>query len=143
MSLGVFVHTAFAAIGLSALLAHSAIAFSVVKYAGAGCLVYLGTRTLLSRENLAVSEEAAPMELRVVFFQAVISGVLNPKVALSFLAFLPQFVSSKAGSAALQMVLLRRDLRAARPDLTLHARLLFGYCAGNWLGRPSLANALR
>jgi threonine/homoserine/homoserine lactone efflux protein len=86
-SLGLVVRSAFAALGLSALLAQSALAFSVVKYAGAAYLSYLGIRTLLSKEGLAVSGEAAPAMLRSVFLQGVATNVLNPKVAPFFLAF--------------------------------------------------------
>ena len=86
-SLGLVVHSAFAAVGLSALLAQSALAFSVVKYAGAAYLSYLGIRTLLSKEGLAVSGEAAPAMLRSVFLQGMATNVLNPKVAPFFLAF--------------------------------------------------------
>ena len=83
------IHSIFAAVGLSALLAPSAVAFSVVKYVGATYLVYLGIKALWSREGSAVSNEAAPVGLKSVFVQGVASNVLNPKVALCFLAFLP------------------------------------------------------
>jgi threonine/homoserine/homoserine lactone efflux protein len=101
---GVLVHTAFAALGLSAILAQSALAFSVVKYAGAAYLFYLGVRTILDREGFAPPERAARARLQVVFRQGVLSNVLNPKVALFFLAFLPQFVDPAAGAAGLQML---------------------------------------
>ena len=98
ISTGVLVHTAAAAIGLSALLASSAAAFTVVRYAGAAYLVYLGVRLLLSRgDDLPTTPHAtaATAETRVpwtVYRQGVLTNVLNPKVALFFLAFLPQFV---------------------------------------------------
>ncbi len=101
---GVLVHTAFAAVGISAILAQSAVAFSVVKYAGAAYLVYLGVRTILGREGFAAPERAERARLSVVFRQGVLSNLLNPKVALFFLAFLPQFVDPAAGAAALQML---------------------------------------
>jgi threonine/homoserine/homoserine lactone efflux protein len=88
---GTLVHTAAAAIGLSALLASSATAFSIVKYAGAAVLVYLGLRTLLARND--DSHAAAPAAAgRHVYRQALLTQLLNPKVAVFFLAFLPQFV---------------------------------------------------
>jgi threonine/homoserine/homoserine lactone efflux protein len=90
-NLGLVVRSAFAAVGLFALLAQSTLAFSVVKYAGVAYLSYLGIRTLirtlLSKEGLAVSGEAVPAMLRSVFFQGVATNVLNPKVAPFFLAF--------------------------------------------------------
>jgi threonine/homoserine/homoserine lactone efflux protein len=99
-------HTAFATVGLSALLAQSATAFSVVKYVGAAYLVYLGVRTLLSKEGFTVPRGAPPAPLAKIFFQSVATDVLNPKVALFFLAFLPQFVDPSAGPVAPQMLVL-------------------------------------
>jgi threonine/homoserine/homoserine lactone efflux protein len=98
------VHTAFAAAGLSAILAQSAVAFSVVKYAGAAYLFYLGVRTILEKESFSAPERAGRARLWVVFRQGVLSNVLNPKVALFFLAFLPQFVDPAAGTPGLQML---------------------------------------
>jgi len=89
--LGTMVHVAAAAVGLSAIVVSSAVAFSVVKYAGAAYLVYLGVRRLLTRES---AELLAPRDapLSRLFSQGVVVNVLNPKTALFFLAFLPQFV---------------------------------------------------
>jgi threonine/homoserine/homoserine lactone efflux protein len=101
---GLQVHTAFAAVGLSAILAQSALAFSVVKYAGAAYLFFLGVRTILDRNGFSTPERAESARLGIVFRQGVLSNVLNPKVALFFLAFLPQFVDPAAGSAGLQMI---------------------------------------
>ena len=91
---GGLVHVLAAAVGLSALLASSATAFAVVKYAGAAYLVYLGLRTLLARDGGSERTAAAPPRLsgRHVYRQALLTQVLNPKVAIFFLAFLPQFV---------------------------------------------------
>ena len=75
---GLVVHTAFAAIGLSALLARSAVTFSIVKYAGTAYLIYLGVKSLLNKESFAVSGEVASSRLRSVFFQGVASNILNP-----------------------------------------------------------------
>ncbi|CAN5146997.1 LysE family translocator [soil metagenome] len=92
---GLLVHTTLAAVGLSAILASSAAAFQVVKYAGAAYLVYLGVRTILDRKGFSVPEGGRPVaRLRAVFTQGMVSNVLNPKVALFFLAFLPQFAGS-------------------------------------------------
>jgi threonine/homoserine/homoserine lactone efflux protein len=90
---GTFVHVAAAAVGLSALIVSSAVAFTVVKYAGAAYLVYLGLRRLLARERVEV---LAPRDepLSRLFVQGTIVNVLNPKTALFFLAFLPQFVDA-------------------------------------------------
>jgi threonine/homoserine/homoserine lactone efflux protein len=88
---GTLVHTAAAAVGLSALLASSATAFAVVKYAGAAYLVYLGIRRLLTRDP-PPGTSAPAQPLAKLFRQGVIVNVLNPKTAVFFLAFLPQFV---------------------------------------------------
>ena len=89
--LGTFVHVAAAAVGLSALIVSSAFAFSVVKFAGAAYLVYLGLRRMLAREP-AVQVETPEQPRRSLFAQGIVVNVLNPKTALFFLAFLPQFV---------------------------------------------------
>jgi threonine/homoserine/homoserine lactone efflux protein len=100
---GTLVHTTAAAVGLSALLASSATAFSVVKYAGAAYLIYLGVRALLARDGDAHGV-AAPVAGRHVYRQAVLTQVLNPKVAIFFLAFLPQFVDPDRPTATQIMV---------------------------------------
>jgi threonine/homoserine/homoserine lactone efflux protein len=101
---GTIVHTTAAAVGLSALLASSATAFSVVKYAGAAYLVYLGVRALLARDG--DGHAAAPLQPgRHVFRQALLTQVLNPKVAIFFLAFLPQFVDPDRPTATQILVL--------------------------------------
>jgi threonine/homoserine/homoserine lactone efflux protein len=91
--LGTLVHVAAAAIGLSALIVSSAVAFSVVKYAGAAYLVYLGVRRLLAREP-APEAPAGDEPLARLFWQGTLVNVLNPKTALFFLALLPQFVDA-------------------------------------------------
>ncbi len=99
-------HVAAAAIGLSALLASSAHAFTVVKYTGAAYLIALGLFRLFRRsekENPVADPSAG---LRPLFLQGVVVNVLNPKTALFFLAFLPQFVRSGHGPAALQIIVL-------------------------------------
>ena len=90
--LGSVVHIAAAVAGLSALIVSSAIAFSAVKYVGAAYLVYVGIRKLLGKDEAVEAEERAPRSGRRVFSQGIVVNVLNPKTALFFLAFLPQFV---------------------------------------------------
>src|ERR1700676_1170088 len=103
VSTGCIVHTLAAAVGLSAILATSASAFIAVKLAGAAYLVYLGIRYLMApARELAGTERAAPGHAWKAFRQGIVTNVLNPKVALFFLAFLPQFImpSSEAKVAA-------------------------------------------
>jgi threonine/homoserine/homoserine lactone efflux protein len=90
--LGSLVHIAAACAGLSALIVSSAIAFSTVKYVGAAYLVFVGIRKWLERDQAAELPIRAPRSGRRVFMQGVVVNVLNPKTALFFLAFLPQFV---------------------------------------------------
>ena len=105
---GAYVHLAAAVTGLSAILLTSAVAFAVVKWAGAAYLVVLGIMTLRGRgSGLEVSTEGlVGRSLRAIFWQGFLSDVLNPKVAVFFLALLPQFVSPQAGNAIGQLVLL-------------------------------------
>ncbi len=99
------IHTTAAALGLSALLMTSALAFSVVKYLGAAYLIYLGIRTLLRRDEPRHRERAEPKTLPHMFFQGMAVELLNPKTALFFLAFLPQFVNPARGTVTLQFLL--------------------------------------
>ena len=141
-SLGLVVHSVFAAAGLSALLAQSALAFSVVKYVGAAYLIYLGVRALLDREGFAPTRGEAPMGLGKVFTQAVASNVLNPKIAVFFLAYLPQFADPATGGTAIQ--LLAFGLTFALLTLAIFSALaVFSGTIGSWLrSRPKLAGGL-
>lgn len=95
-AIGVLFHTLFAALGLSLILSQSGIAFSIVKYAGAAYLIYLGIKALREKldleEMLERGKDKKKQSLRSVFFMAVITNILNPKIALFFMAFFPQFV---------------------------------------------------
>ena len=104
--LGSMVHIAAAVAGLSALIVSSAIAFSAVKYVGAAYLVYVGIRKLLGKDEAIEAEERAPWSGRRVFSQGIVVNVLNPKTALFFLAFLPQFVEPQRGPVATQILIL-------------------------------------
>jgi threonine/homoserine/homoserine lactone efflux protein len=103
--LGTLVHVIGATVGLSALIVASALAFSVVKYAGAAYLVYLGIRRLLEREGRIVFERR-PEALRRAFARGIVVNVLNPKTALFFLAFLPQFIDADRGAVWSQALVL-------------------------------------
>jgi threonine/homoserine/homoserine lactone efflux protein len=109
ISSGCLVHVFAAAIGLSALLRASAAAFTMLKLAGAAYLCFIGLTMLLSRVPKTRAEipvPAAPASLRQVFWQGSLTNVLNPKVALFFLAFLPQFVDADSSHKALAFILL-------------------------------------
>jgi threonine/homoserine/homoserine lactone efflux protein len=101
---GTLVHTTAAAVGLSALLVSSATAFSVVKFAGAAYLVYLGIQRLRSREEQQLRAVPRERDLGRIFRQGIVVNVLNPKTALFFFALVPQFVDRGAGSVPLQVL---------------------------------------
>jgi threonine/homoserine/homoserine lactone efflux protein len=106
---GALVHICAAALGLSAILAASATAFAAVKIIGAAYLVYVGISLIRSSKSVGpspVAVEIRPASIRGIFFQGFLTNVLNPKVALFFLAFLPQFVASDAPSKALAFLFL-------------------------------------
>ena len=103
---GNLVHVCAAALGLSALLASSATAFGLVKYLGAAYLVALGLRTLAGKAGVAAPGPVERRSLRRIYAEGVVVNVLNPKTALFFLAFLPQFVEPSAARPALQLALL-------------------------------------
>ncbi|MDR3579851.1 MAG: LysE family translocator [Oryzomonas sp.] len=105
MCSGVSVHTTAAAFGISALFYSSLVAFNIIKYAGAAYLLYLAWKTLKERSAIRLAK-ADERPVAALFRRGFIMNVLNPKVAMFFLAFLPQFVSPKAGHFALQMLLL-------------------------------------
>jgi threonine/homoserine/homoserine lactone efflux protein len=107
ISCGCFFHVAGAAIGLSALLMASSTSFSILKLVGAAYLVLTGLQMLWSRPRLAaVKDEVERNSLRRVFLQGVFTNALNPKVALFFLAFLPQFIRADASAKALAFATL-------------------------------------
>ena len=104
---GILVHTFLAAFGLSLILKNSLTAFNVVKFLGAMYLVYMGIKSIKSKESLLVTEGATSKEnLKKSFFQGMITNILNPKVALFFLAFLPQFVDTTNSYGALPFAIL-------------------------------------
>jgi threonine/homoserine/homoserine lactone efflux protein len=109
---GTLVHIAAAAIGLSSLVLASTVAFGVVRYAGAGYLVFLGVRRLLTRDADTLVEERAPRSLRRLYTQGVIVNLLNPKTIVFIFAFLPQFVDVDAGHVGVQILLLGLTLAA-------------------------------
>lgn len=104
---GDFVHTMAAAIGLSAILMTSALAFNIVKFVGAGYLLWLGVQAFLEKNDKAGAAATAPtISPMQAFFQAIPAEILNPKTALFFLAFMPQFVHPERGSVFLQFSVL-------------------------------------
>ncbi len=131
VAVGGLVHATAAAIGLSALLVSSATAFTVVKLAGAAYLIGLGLYTLLARREAARERLPRERRLRRSFAQGVVVNVLNPKTALFFLAFLPQFVDRDAGAVAVQLLVLGLVFVA----LAVLSDSLWALAAGSAAGR--------
>jgi threonine/homoserine/homoserine lactone efflux protein len=103
---GSLFHIAAAAFGVSALLLSSALAFNAVKYVGAAYLIYLGVKTLLTRQELTEAKAVEKQSLSRAFYQGVLVSLFNPKAALFFFAFLPQFVDAARGSVRAQVMFL-------------------------------------
>ncbi len=140
---GILVHTTAAAFGLTLILQTSALAFLAVKYVGALYLIYLGVKAWREHGTFSVQSSGADMSLRKVFWQGVLSNVLNPKIAIFFLAFLPQFVDKGSPQVTLQMVVLGLTFAC----FGLCFLLLVGYSSGTiggWLTRrPQYAQWLQ
>src|SRR5512133_1760869 len=144
---GTLVHITALALGLSALLAAVPLAYDAVRYAGAAYLVYLGVRALLARGPAAAAlslgattaaarpAELAPGRLAAIFRQGVVTNVLNPKVALFFLAFLPQFVDPSRGSAVAQTVLLGLLFDCSGTIVNVAVALFASGARRRWVGR--------
>ncbi len=138
---GCLFHTTLAALGLAAVLRSAPVAFQAIRWLGAVYLVWLGVQALRSKGGLgpAVGAQAAAPDLWQVFRQSVLANMLNPKVTLFFVVFLPQFVDARAGHAALQMLLLGGVFMAQ----TIVVFGLYGWCAaalGGWLRRTPRAS---
>lgn len=104
---GVLIHTTLAAFGLSLILAQSAMAFAVVKYLGAAYLIYLGFAKLFSKGSILKQQVDIPqVSIRKTYTSAIITNTLNPKVAIFFLAFFPQFIQPAYIHSALPFILL-------------------------------------
>jgi threonine/homoserine/homoserine lactone efflux protein len=123
---GTLIQIGFAIVGLSSLVLASAIAFDVVKYAGAAYLVFLGVKRLLSRDHAALQRSREPRTLRRLYTQGVVVNTLNPKTALFIFALLPQFVEVDKGHVWLQVLVLGLTLCA----LGLLSDGLYAFVAG-------------
>ena len=104
---GLIIHTSAAALGISVIFQTSQMAFNIVKYAGAAYLLYIAYQAFKYRnEPLDLSVQNSSSELKKLFFKGFIMNILNPKVSIFFLAFLPQFVNTQAGNVPIQMITL-------------------------------------
>jgi threonine/homoserine/homoserine lactone efflux protein len=107
LSSGVIVHTSAAALGISVILQSSELAFSVLKFLGAGYLLFLAFQTYKNRNKpFELSVKNSAKEMKRLYLKGFFMNILNPKVSIFFLAFLPQFINVENGSVAMQMILL-------------------------------------
>jgi threonine/homoserine/homoserine lactone efflux protein len=143
IEVGSLVHVAAAAFGLSAVLMSSALAFDLVKYLGAAYLIYLGLHKLLREEPVDPQRSMPPVSRSRLFYQGFIVNLFNPKTALFFFAFLPQFVDRSQGSVTIQILTLGMIFMGmAFCSDSLYA-LLAG-TLGNWLrGNPRFLRGVR
>ena len=107
LATGLFFHTVAASLGLSAIFIHFPLAFYLIKYLGAAYLIYLGIQMLFAKRSfVTIATNSATLSSPRIYTQGIITEILNPKTALFFLSFLPQFVNPLQGSSALQMMIL-------------------------------------
>jgi threonine/homoserine/homoserine lactone efflux protein len=140
---GTLFHVAAAALGVSALLMSSALAFNALRYLGAVYLVYLGCRTLVARDRPPDAQDVDRAGLTEIFSQGVVVNLLNPHTALFFFAFLPQFVDPARGSVAFQIVALGL-LFIAMAAMTDSVWAITAGTAGDWIKRnPRFTRAQR
>lgn len=142
-SSGLIFHTLLAVLGFAAVIKAYPPAYHALQYAGAAYLGYLGYRTLRSASaGIALAGEgqgAAAVPLRRIYWQSVLANMLNPKVTLFFIAFLPQFVQREAGHEALQMLVLALVF-IAQAFLIFSAIALFSGTVGTWFRRRANAS---
>jgi threonine/homoserine/homoserine lactone efflux protein len=131
---GCIFHTVLAAVGIAALIRSSTLAFDLVRYAGAAYLAWIGIQALRHRSSFSVAAAGEPRTLAVIYRQSVVGNMLNPKVTLFFLAFLPQFVDARAGHVGAQMVLLGAIFMVLTA-LIFGAVALFAGWIGAWIRR--------
>lgn len=131
---GTLVHVVAATLGLSAILVTSALAFDLVKYLGAAYLIYLGIKTLRANKSVDLAQPIERRTLKSIYRQGIVVAVLNPKTALFFFAFLPQFVDPTRGSVPLQFLLLGL-MFTGLAALTDGTWAILSGTAGGWLRR--------
>ena len=139
---GCIFHTVLAAVGIAALIRSSELAFDLVRYAGAAYLVWIGIQALRHRSSFSLEGARDTRALGVIFRQSVIGNMLNPKVTLFFLAFLPQFVDSQAGHVGAQMALLGA-IFMVQTIVIFGAVAIFSGWLGAWMrAKPAIGERL-
>jgi threonine/homoserine/homoserine lactone efflux protein len=131
---GCLVHTFAAVVGLSVLISESTVAFNVVKFLGVGYLCYLGISSLFSKNSMSTQAKLENTPLKKIFWQGVYTNVLNPKVALFFLAFLPQFADTHSEDFKWQVLGLGAWFNISGTLVNVLVAILFGK-AGSYLNQ--------
>jgi len=139
---GCIFHTVLAAVGIAALIRSSPVAFDLVRYAGAAYLVWIGIQALRHRSSFSIEGDREKRALATIYRQSVIGNMLNPKVTLFFLAFLPQFVDAHAGHVGWQMALLG-VIFMVQTIVIFGAVAIFSGWIGDWVRRkPAIGERL-
>ncbi|HUQ27259.1 MAG TPA: LysE family translocator [Usitatibacter sp.] len=139
---GCIFHTVLAAVGIAALIRSSDLAFDLVRYAGAAYLVWIGIQALRHRSSFSIEATRERKALATIYRQSVIGNMLNPKVTLFFLAFLPQFVNSQAGHVGTQMAILGGVFMAVTVAV-FSAVAIFSGWIGDWVrAKPAIGERL-
>ena len=144
LALGSLVHVALTVAGLSALIAYSPTGYMILKYLGAAYLTYLGVRTLMAAGTATplAGEPAPPKPSRRILIESTVVEVLNPKTALFFVAFLPQFVDPAIGPAAVQLAVF--GLIVTVSALPCDAAVaLAGHAAADWMKRNPIVGRIQ
>ena len=139
---GCIFHTVLAAVGVAALIRSSELAFDLVRYAGAAYLVWIGIQALRHRSAFSIEGANDTRALMTIYKQSVVGNMLNPKVTLFFLAFLPQFVDAGAGNIGLQMAILGVVFMLVT-IVVFGAVAIFAAMIGDWVRRkPAIGERL-
>ena len=139
---GCIFHTVLAAVGVAALIRSSELAFDLVRYAGAAYLVWIGIQALRHSSSFSIEGASDAKALATIYKQSVIGNMLNPKVTLFFLAFLPQFVNAEAGNVGVQMALLGLVFMVVT-IVVFGAVAIFAAMIGDWVRRkPAIGQRL-
>lgn len=123
---GDLIHTLLTVVGISAVVAASAFLFSVIKYLGSVYLIIIGIRAILDKDATMPGSDAPRVSVEIAFRQAIVAEVLNPKTALFFLAFLPQFVKPESGHVTIQLVIFGFLF----VGIGLFSTIVYALCAG-------------
>lgn len=139
---GCIFHTLLAVLGIAALIRSSPMAFDAVRYAGAAYLVWIGIQALRHREDFVLTGGGESKALWTIYRQSVVGNVLNPKVTLFFLSFLPQFVNAEAGNHAWQMALLGAAFMAVTVVVFGAVAVFSGWIGGHVRRNPAIGSRL-